>query len=641
MDSRINSLYESDIFNVPYKNMKMKLRSFKILIVLTVILPLNLFSQQVDPFRMNNVFQSSLMPPARKVKTGGTSYFIDFGKDAFGTLVLNYRPVKQDTLRIILGEKLISPVMIDPNPGGSIRYQEVLLPVNPSVSNYTLQLKPYLRNTVPPAVQLPDTFGVIMPFRYCEIHNLQVPLEQVKIARKTFNYYFNDNAGYFSCSDTLLNRIWDLCKYSIKATSFCGIYIDGERERIPYEADALINQLGHYCVDNEYSLARRTCEHFMSNPTWPTEWILTTVLLFYNDFLYTGNSDLLEKYYDALKYKTLIDIAGEDGLISSFSEKLTPEIIGKLGFSNKSQKLKDIVDWPPSQSETTWKLVKPEGERDGYDMRPVNTVVNSFHYMNMELMSVIAGYLGKEQDSIFFRNRGIAVKEAINNKLFDRTKGIYIDGEGSDHSSLHANMFPLAFGIVPEKYINSVISFIKTRGMACSVYGSHFLLEALYRYNEADYALGLMTATHDRSWYNMIRSGSTISLEAWDMKYKPNSDCNLAWGAAPANIIPRFLWGITPVEPGFSRVQIRPQFSRLTSAKIMFPTIKGPVTGEYTTGRRQNKIFKIAIPRDMKTEFVWPAKENIKVVFNGKPVKNFTGRLTLKTGKNTVVLNNP
>jgi hypothetical protein len=621
--------------------MKMKRQPFSNLILLSVFISLNVHSQQVDPFRMNNIFRSSLMPPARIEKTGASSYFIDFGKDAFGTLVLKYRPEKQDTLRILLGEKLISHGMIDPNPGGSVRYQEVSLPVNPSVSEYILQLKPYLRNTVPPAVQLPDTFGVIMPFRYCEIHNLLIPVEQVKISRKTFNYYFNENSSYFSCSDTLLNRIWDLCKYSIKATSFCGLYIDGERERIPYEADALINQLGHYCVDNEYSLARRSCEHFMSNPTWPTEWILTTVLLFYNDFLYTGNSDLLKKYYDALRFKTLIDIEREDGLISSFSEKLTPELIGKLGFSNTSQKLKDIVDWPPSQSETTWKLVKPEGERDGYDMRPVNTVVNSFHYMNMELMSVIAGYLGKEQDSLFFRNRAIAVKEAINNKLIDKTKGIYIDGEGSDHSSLHANMFPLVFGLVPEKYTNSVIAFIKTRGMACSVYGSHYLLEALYRYNEADYALDLMTATHDRSWYNMIRSGSTITMEAWDMKYKPNSDWNHAWGAAPANIIPRFLWGITPVEPGFKGVQIRPQFSRLTSAKIMFPTIKGPVTGEYTTGGRQDKMFKIGIPPGMKAEFVSTPQESIKVILNGKSVKNYTGKLTLMTGINTIVLKNP
>src|SRR5664280_366879 len=104
--------------------------------------------------------------------------------------------------------------------------------------------------------------------------------------------------------------------------------------------------------------------------------------------------------------------------------------------------------------------------------------------------------------------------------------------------------------------------------MACSVYGSQYLLEALYKAGEDRYALGLLTAVNDRSWWNMIRSGSTITMEAWDMKYKPNSDWNHAWGAAPANIITRYMWGIQPVEPGFTKAVIKPQLNQLTFSTI-------------------------------------------------------------------------
>ena len=62
--------------------------------------------------------------------------------------------------------------------------------------------------------------------------------------------------------------------------------------------------------------------------------------------------------------------------------------------------------------------------------------------------------------------------------------------------------------------------------MACSVYGAQYLLEGLYFAGEADYALELMTSTSDRSWWNMIQSGSTMTMEAWDIKYKPNSAMN-------------------------------------------------------------------------------------------------------------------
>ena len=116
-------------------------------------------------------------------------------------------------------------------------------------------------------------------------------------------------------------------------------------------------------------------------------------------------------------------------------------------------------------------------------------------------------------------------------------------------------MMPLAFGIVPETHLKTVVDFVKSRKMACSVYGAQYLLEGLFAAGEGQYALDLMRATNDRSWWNMIKVGSTITMEAWDMKYKPNSDWNHAWGAAPGNIIPRCMWGITPKTPAFGLIQ--------------------------------------------------------------------------------------
>jgi hypothetical protein len=89
-------------------------------------------------------------------------------------------------------------------------------------------------------------------------------------------------------------------------------------------------------------------------------------------------------------------------------------------------------------------------------------------------------------------------------------KGHYVDGIGTDHGAVHSNMMVLAFDIVPESRKKAVVDYIKTSGMGCSVYGAQFLMEAIYNAGAADYALELMTATHDRSWYNMIKIGSTI-----------------------------------------------------------------------------------------------------------------------------------
>ncbi|MBN1107192.1 MAG: alpha-L-rhamnosidase [Bacteroidales bacterium] len=557
-----------------------------------------------------NRFISHMNPPVEILKKGDGHYFIDFGKDAFGTLVLESGFKDEDTITVHLGEKIAEPGAIDRKPGGSIRYQSVMFPLNPGVKTHVLKLPPDKRNTGPAAVHLPDSFGVITPFRYCELENCPPDFNPKKVVQKAYTIYFDDDASSFSSSDSVLNQVWDLCKYSIKATSFTGIYVDGDRERIPYEADAYINQLGHYYTDREYSMGRVSNEYFIGHPTWPTEWILHTVLMFYNDLMFTGNTESVAEYYDELKHKTLIALAREDGLISSAA--VNEEVMKSIGFSNPKERIRDIVDWPPAQKDTGWKLVTAEGERDGYELVEINTVVNAFYYRNLVLMSEIAAMLGKTEDASFYSNEAVRVKDTFNNILLEKERGYYVDGENSLHSSLHANMMALAFGLVPEEFRDIVVEFIKSRGMACSVYGSQYLLEGLYRAGEAEYALSLMTATHDRSWWNMIRSGSTIAMEAWDMKYKPNSDWNHAWGAAPANIIPGYMWGIQPAKPGFAKCIIRPQLNGLNYSTIEVPTIRGSIKAEYRENGTE-KLFLITLPGNMECEFEIPGKDVFKL----------------------------
>jgi hypothetical protein len=215
-------------------------------------------------------------------------------------------------------------------------------------------------------------------------------------------------------------------------------------------------------------------------------------------------------------------------------------------------------------------------------------------------MARIAGVLGYDEDQARFSEQADLVKTTINRLLYDPSRGVYIDGEGSRHASLHSNMFMLAFDLVPDDRKDAVVSFVKSRGMACSVYGAQHLLEALYRHHEDAYALDLMTATHDRSWWNMIRAGSTMTLEAWDLTYKNNLDWNHAWGAAPANIIPRFVLGVRPLEPGFRRVLIHPQPGWLTRVAGTVPTPHGPVAVSLTTGASGSRRLEVDIPEHVQ-----------------------------------------
>jgi len=610
---------------------------FGILFLALTVMPT--ISHAENPVFLNKGFRIERIAPVTMFKAADGSYFIDFGKDAFGTLEIKYKASKNETLTISLGEKLLDG-KIDTKPGGTIRFAEVKLPVTPEQINYTIQLATDKRNTSGSAVLLRDSLGVVMPFRYAEIRNSTQMITRSDVRQKALFHYFDMQQSDFSSSDTVLNQVWNLCKYSMKATSFTGIYIDGDRERIAYEADAYINQLGHYAVDREYYMARATIEHFMTHPTWPTEWQLHVVLMAYQDYYYSGDTELLKKYYDQLKFKTLMDLAREDGLISTTTGRVTDELMKNLGFTDTKQRLRDIVDWPSGQKDTNWKLVNPQGERDGHELLPINTVVNCFFFENMKLMAEIARVLNKPFDKAWFEVMAEKVKKAVNQKLFDATKGYYVDGEGSNHSSLHSNMVALAFGLVPDAHKKTVTDFVKSRGMACSVYGSQFLLEGLYKYNEGQYALDLLRSTGDRSWWNMIRSGSTISLEAWDMKYKPNSDWNHAWGAAPANIIPRCLWGIRPKVPGYSVATIHPQMGDLKFCNIKVTTLLGQINAGYKVTCISTKVYSIELPPKITAEIYIDHSAGEILILNNKKSAATVKLLKLYSGKNIIEVRN-
>ncbi len=94
----------------------------------------------------------------------------------------------------------------------------------------------------------------------------------------------------------------------------------------------------------------------------------------------------------------------------------------------------------------------------------------------------------------------------------------------------------------------------------------------------------LILAKGDRSWLGMLDFGSTVSMEAWNMRAKPNQDLTHAWGAVPLNIIARYVLGVTPLEPGFKKARIAPHPAGIRYLKGTVPTAAGPITVEIKDG---------------------------------------------------------
>jgi hypothetical protein len=431
-----------------------------------------------------------------------------------------------------------------------------------------------------------------MPFRYLELTNFPGALTPTDVVQMRLLSEFNTNAANFTSSSPALDRVWNLCRNSMQVLTFDGVYVDGDRERKPYESDAYIHQLSSYAVDREFTLPRHSIEYLLQNPTWPTEWKFHDIFMAWADYLQTGDTNLLDRNYTKLQADSFTWAATGGGLMRGFPD--FPQTTNS-----------DVVDWP-------------RGDRDGFIISNhgylnwTNSVNNAFYYRVLQLMAHIAAALGRTNDAAAYGVKAGQVYTTYNSAFWDNASRCYVDGVGVNHASAHANFFPLAFGLVPADKQAAVVSFLHSRiathgGMPCSVYGAQYLLEALFRADDADTALGLMATNGPCSWLNMIALGATITTEAWNFADKGNLDWNHAWGAAPGNIIARFVLGLRPITPGFGQILIQPQLGNtLNYAHGVVPTIRGPVSIS-VSNEPGNFQLSLNIPGNITATVMLPA----------------------------------
>ena len=443
------------------------------------------------------------------------SDMFDFGTDAFGTLEVELEGIFDENVEVVIGETVKDGKLF--HERGFRTFLSAMFRLKKGRHWYQFPIPEHLPayGCFPHEKSPGEAGGEVAPFRYVEINHYY---GKAVVRRTVWFGTWNNDVSAFRCSDPVLKKIWDFCKYSIRATSLFEHYVDGERERMPYEADVFINQLGHFCSDSVYDTARRTIDHFMENGqfTWPTEWVLLTPVLIRDYLLYSGDRDSVKRWSSKIREKLLPQFMTEEGLLSpaSFDQ-------GRDNFTFKegkiiSSKIRDIIDWPKS-------------ERDGYDQRTVNFVPNAYLYG-----ALLAAYeLTGDKEYI---SRAAKLKKAVR-KHFLRN-GVFCDSIGSDHTAIHTAFFALFFGLAEggEELKNSR-ELILSRRMACSVYGAQFLLDVCFQYGLEEHAISLLTDSSTRSWNNMLREGATITMETWSDSIKQDQDWCHPWGTAPVNII--------------------------------------------------------------------------------------------------------
>ncbi len=479
------------------------------------------------------------------VDAGNDGWLFDFDKDAFSRILLDLEMTADGVITVETGECLCNG-SIDSAPGGYRRYFRGEYAVKNGKNSFEVFFPPHQAPNPKLKKCLPPDGIEIMPLRYVKISGENITAAEV--ARLSYFGGFNDEAADFESSSAPLNELWDFCKYSIKATNAFECYIDGDRERLPYEGDAYINQLGHFCCDADYAKAARTIDRLLVTPTWPIEWRLLMPVIVRDYVLYSGNTSYLEKWKDLLDETLFPGRYDENGLLPErFDHVINNEVV------------RTIIDWPVL-------------ERDGCEFASPMTVPNSYLYEALRAMYELYGEIG-------YMAHAEQVRGSLHRIL--KKDGVFVDSYGSNHSSIHTLTIPVAFNVAAKEDFEALKPLIAAKNMPCSVYAAQYVLDACFICGLEEHAINLMTRRGERSWLGMIDQGSTISMEAWSNELKPNQDWNHAWGAAPANLIPRRLCGIRPLKAGFTEFIVEPKPGKLEFFRYRQPTPCGAVTVEY------------------------------------------------------------
>ena len=510
--------------------------------------------------------EHQLQQPDLVVEKAPGHYFIDYGRTWIGGLSLDVDGRAGQVLDVRFGEALSAPQTVRYNLATGNSYQD----------RWTLEAGP----------QHLETWGMRV-FRYAEVIGAPSGLTREDFPALAQVYPYDPEGAQFSSSDDHLNQVWNLSRHTVDATNH-NLYVDSwTRERDAYEADSYLQMMANFFVSADPTLGNYSLDYLLTGRTWPTEWPMYTILAFHDSYQQTGDVEALARNYDRLVPK----------LPDEWFEPSTGLIRRNTGSNGAASCTDcDIVDWPA-------------GERDGYVFRPYNTVINAISHQSYRDMAAIARAIGKTADAATYDAKADAIKAAAE-RLFDPAKGAYRDGlhaDGTpiDHHAIQASVFATAFGLADESQAARVAEYIRTRGMACSVYCAAFVLESLYNGDRADVAHAMLTGTGLRSWMNMIRQGAGATMEAWDLSLKPNTTYSHPWAASPAYNVPQGMFGIRPTTPGYATFDVRPQPKAVEWAGVRLPTLKGSIgAAHHTVGDRTdvgvhvpgNTVARVSVP---------------------------------------------
>ncbi len=392
--------------------------------------------------------------------------------------------------------------------------------------------------------------------------------------------------GKFNCSDSLINKLYDLCMHTLKICRQ-GMHLDSptHQEPLACTGDYYIQSLIEYLSLGDSTLAewdiKRTSKllRVQDGRLFHTTYSLIYPWWVYDHYMHTGDASVIDKgAIELLLNRFDSYMSSENGLL-----EYAPDYM--------------FVDWVVASSESDEFLdggnMMSHGKMQGFSLHHPpkalgQSVLCMFYYNALIKIAELYKVLNDQKSAEECLKKAKALKESINAHLFDKARGLYVGGLNTPNQVKEnewlpentnvvyylkqANVLSVLFGIAPKENRRSILEYVvrDLNKYEMQPYFYHFLLNALY--NEglfAQHGLRLI-----REYKSLIERCDKGLSEAWE---NMKCDYSHAWGATPAYTLKRALSGLEILEPGFKKIKLTPQLFDLESVNMEITTPYGKI----------------------------------------------------------------
>lgn len=366
--------------------------------------------------------------------------------------------------------------------------------------------------------------------------------------------------GSFSCSDTLLTRIWYTGAYTVKLNllkDYFGAILMYRGDRFSWTGDAHPAQAASMVAFGNYDFVRRNIMYTAPQSNSIRSYSLYWVLSMIDYYKYTNDTLLLKNYIPTICNK----------LDDAWSVYGTNPALVYYGWDERLGAGFEHPNYPEPQ--------------EAYKMLSIRAW--------KEFAEVADGFYGA---------RGVSLKDKYNNYAAGKISEMRKDIAWCRNFGLHSGADAVTTGLlsdVEKKTIYEKNFTDKINRISYSPFNQYFVLQAMAKMNKYDDAL---SSVRDL-WGGQIEYGGTTFFENYRPSWNkvigknnpvPNNQCGFTslchpWGAGVTKWLSEEVLGIKPTSPGFTTFDIVPHLGRtLTRVSGKTPTPLGDICASFDVG---------------------------------------------------------